>query len=78
MFCLSQAKHWCLPALVASVNTFVDDALRETQFDYYIEQLRSRMEFIDARMLPVQPYLVLPFPSAPERLASYILATGSG
>jgi hypothetical protein len=33
VFCLSLAKVWCLPALVSFVDTFVDEAIRETNFN---------------------------------------------
>jgi hypothetical protein len=70
IFCLSMAKLPCLPALVSFVDTFIDDALRETKFDYYIEQLRSSLEFIDNRFMPVQPFVILPIQEPPPRLQS--------
>jgi hypothetical protein len=75
VFCLSVAKLWCLPALVQFVDHFVDEALRETKFNYYIEQLRSSLEFIDSRPLPVQPFVVFPFTRPPRRLDQIVRPT---
>jgi hypothetical protein len=78
VFCVSLAKLWCLPALVSFVDTFIDEALRETKFEYYIEQLRSSLEFIDNRFLPVQPFVIFPVPRPPARLAAMMKPTAAG
>ncbi|KAK8884654.1 hypothetical protein M9Y10_043772 [Tritrichomonas musculus] len=67
-FCLSHAKISCLPSIVAYIDKFVDDALHETKYEYYIEHLRSGFGFIDNRLLPVQPFLVFPFAKPPPHL----------
>ena len=68
VFVLAMAKLNCLDGLISFIDTFVDDALRETKFEYYIQQLRSGKEFINDRLLPEQPYILFPFASVPERL----------
>jgi hypothetical protein len=60
VFCLSVAKIWCLPALLVFVDSFVDGALRETKFEYIIEQLRSSLRFIERQLLSSQPFFLLP------------------
>lgn len=67
-FCLSHAKLSCLPAIVSFIDKYVDDALHETKYEYYIEHLRSGFQFIDNRLLPVQPFLIFPFANPPPHL----------
>lgn len=67
-FCLSNSKLSCLPAIVSFIDKFVDDALHETKYEYYIEHLRSGFQFIDNRLLPVQPFLIFPFAHPPPHL----------
>jgi hypothetical protein len=68
VFCLSVAKLWCLPSLITFIDRHMDDALRETKFNYYIEQLKSALEFIEGRVIPVPPFLLMPFAELPDRL----------
>jgi hypothetical protein len=68
VFCLSVANLWCLPAIHSFVNTFIDDALRETVFEYYIQRIAAAMEFVDKKVIPVEPFLLLPARELPRRL----------
>ena len=68
VYCLSSAKIYCLPAIVSFIESFVDDALMETKFQYLITQLKCGLEFIEARLLPVQPFVLFPFKNIPTRL----------
>jgi hypothetical protein len=72
VFCLSVAKLWCLPSLITFIDKYMDDALRETKFNYYIEQLRSALEFIEGRVIPVPPFLLMPFAELPDRLVGRV------
>ena len=65
VYCLSLSKPKCLPSLVAFVEKYVDGALKETLFLYYIEQLKSSLEFIEDRLMPVQPFIMFPFIGLP-------------
>ncbi|OHT14950.1 hypothetical protein TRFO_14600 [Tritrichomonas foetus] len=76
-YCLSVAKLWCLPGIITFIDKFIDDALHETKYEYYIEQLRSSLEFIDNRLLPVQPFLVFPFADPPPNLIGKLNRVGS-
>ncbi|KAH0793072.1 hypothetical protein GPJ56_002967 [Histomonas meleagridis] len=78
VYCLALSKLWCLPGIVSFIDHFVDDALRETKFEYYIEQLRSGLEFIDNRLLPVQPFIVFPFITLNNRLREIIQPIDNG
>jgi hypothetical protein len=69
LFCLGIAKVPCLPALFAVVNSYIDDALRETIFDYYIQKLSSAMDFIEGLEIPQIPFVLLPCAEVPARLA---------
>jgi hypothetical protein len=76
VFSLSVAKLWCLPGLLSFVDSFIDEALRETKFEYYIEQMRSALDFIDHKVIPVQPYVLLPNYDLPLRLARRLKPVG--
>lgn len=69
VYVLAEAKLWCLPAIISFINTYVDDALRETKYEYYINQLQCGLEFIENRLLPVQPFIVFPFLTPPAAYA---------
>jgi hypothetical protein len=69
VFCVSVAKLWCLPGLISFVDSFIDEALRETKFEYYIQQMRSALEFIEGMVIPVPPFVLLPNYDLPLRLA---------
>jgi len=69
---LASSKISCIPSLIAYMEKFIDEGLRETRFPYLISQFRIAMEFIDSRMIPVQPYLVFPFKEPPLRLRHMI------
>jgi hypothetical protein len=72
VFCLSAAKLWCLPSIITFIDKYMDDALRETKFNYYIEQLRSALEFIDGRVIPGPPFFIMPFAELPDRLVGHL------
>jgi hypothetical protein len=70
VFCLSCARISHLPALTRFCDVYVDDALRETAFEYFIQTLKSALDFIENRLMPVQPFVLFPFEETPPALAS--------
>ncbi len=72
VYCLTLSKPGFLPSMVEFVDKFVDAALKETAFLYYMEQLKTSLEFIEDRLLPVQPFVMLPFIEPPARLKDHI------
>jgi hypothetical protein len=56
----------------------MDDALKETVFEYYIQQLRSAMQFINGLDFPVPPFLLLPFHDLPKRLTGMLTPVKAG
>ena len=75
VYCLACSRPPFLPAMIAFIERFVDAALKETSFLYYIEQLKSSLEFITDRTLPVQPFLLFPFTELPDRLTGRLTLT---
>jgi hypothetical protein len=69
VYVLSWAKLRFLPSLYAFVDRFVDDALRETRAQYLLAQLQGGLEFIENRVLPVQPFVLFPFRNLPSHLS---------
>lgn len=72
VYCLSLSKPQELPCLVTFVEKYVDEALKETLFHYYVEQLKSSLEFIEERLLPVQPFVMFPCIRVPRLLESHV------
>jgi hypothetical protein len=68
VYSLAAAKLRCLHGLTIVIEKFVHHSLRQTKANYLITQFVSGFEFIDNRMLPVQPYLLFPFVTLPPRL----------
>jgi hypothetical protein len=52
---LSVAKLCRLPGLISFVDTFIEEALRETKFEYYIEQMRSALDSPSASAATFSP-----------------------
>jgi hypothetical protein len=78
VYSLAAAKLRCLHGLTIMVEKFVHHSLRETRANYLMTQLVSGFEFIDNRMLPVQPYLLFPFQVLPQHLAGALHAVPDG
>jgi hypothetical protein len=72
VYCLAVARIKFLPAICSFITKFCDDALKETRAQYFLTQLQGGVEFINNRMMPVQPFLLFPFKSPPRRVADLI------
>jgi hypothetical protein len=72
VYSLAAAKLRCLHGLTLMVEKFVHSSLRETKASYLMTQFSSGFDFIDNRMLPVQPYLLFPFHTVPPRLTTVL------
>ena len=68
VFLLCNAKISNIKTILNYLETFVDEGLSETKYPYLVSQLRMALEFIDRRMIPVEPFLLFPFKTPPKRL----------
>jgi hypothetical protein len=77
VFALCRSDIRYLPALVSFVDRFVDRGLKDTRFGYLLTQLTSALDFIRQRVLPINPFLVLPFKTVSQRLRGKMTWVGS-
>lgn len=68
VYSLAAAKIPNLPALVNFVDSFVNDSLRETQYQYFITQFQTAYEFISSRQCESSKSMLFPFREIPDCL----------
>lgn len=68
VFLLSTSKISNVQTLINYMEAYVDQGLRETKYPFLISQMRMALEFIDKRMMTVEPFLIFPFSTPPKRL----------
>jgi hypothetical protein len=75
VYSLAAATLRCLPGIVTFLERFIHGSLRETKAQYLMTQLQTGFDFIDNRMMPVEPFLLFPFCRLPERLKGVVVST---
>ena len=73
VYSLAAAKLPILPSLISFIDLFVDDSLRETQYQYFITQIQTAYDFIKSGLLKVSPFLLFPFKEVPENFKENIM-----
>lgn len=68
IYCLSLAKLNRLPSIIEYIEKYADFSLRETKFFYYIQHLKSSLNFIDDQRLEKSPFYIFPFSKPPKHL----------
>ncbi|EAX88176.1 hypothetical protein TVAG_242600 [Trichomonas vaginalis G3] len=72
VYIISSTHVICIQTLINFMETYVYEGLRETKYPFLISQTKIALDFIDARMIAVEPYLLFPFKYPPERMQNII------
>lgn len=72
VYVLTSSKLNCIQTLINFMEAFVYKGLKETKYPFLISQTKMALDFIDARMFSVDPYILFPFNNPPERLQKVI------